>query len=62
MAYVIRISRQGGPEVMERVEVPTPSPGPGEALVRHTAIGLNFVDTYQRGGLYQMALPAVMGN
>lgn len=62
MAYVIRISRIGGPEVLELAEVPRPTPGPGEALLRQTAIGLNFIDTYQRSGLYKLALPAVMGN
>jgi NADPH2:quinone reductase len=60
--HAIRIERTGGPDVLEWVEVPTPTPGPGEALVRHTAIGVNFIDTYQRGGLYKMALPAVLGN
>ena len=62
MPHAIRIERTGGPEVLEWVEVPTPTPGPGEALVRHTAIGVNFIDTYQREGLYKMALPAVLGN
>ncbi len=62
MAYVIRISRTGGPEVLEWVEIPTRSPAAGEALVRHTAIGLNFIDMYQRSGLYKLPLPATMGN
>jgi NADPH2:quinone reductase len=62
MPNVIRIERHGGPEVMEWVELPTPSPGPGEALIRQTAVGLNFVDVYQRTGLYPMTLPAVMGS
>lgn len=62
MPHAIRISRTGGPEILEWVEIPTPTPGPGEALIRHTAIGLNFVDTYQRAGLYKLAMPAVMGN
>jgi NADPH2:quinone reductase len=62
MAYVIRISRIGGPEVLEFAEVAQPTPGPGEALLRQTAVGLNFVDTYQRTGLYKLSLPVVGGN
>src|SRR5262249_32204717 len=62
MNHVVQISRTGGPEVLEWAEAPTPTPGAGEALLRHTAIGLNFIDTYQRSGLYKMPLPAVMGN
>ena len=56
-----RITRTGGPEVLELVDVPVPTPGPGEILVRHEAIGLNFIDTYQRSGLYPVNLPAFMG-
>lgn len=62
MPHAIRIERTGGPDVFEWVEVPTPVPGPGEALIRHTAIGVNFIDTYQRSGLYKLALPAVLGS
>ena len=62
MPHVIRIERTGGPEVMEWVEVPMPAPGPGEALMRQTAVGVNFIDTYERSGLYQLPLPAVMGS
>ncbi len=58
----IQISRTGGPEVLEPVELPTPTPGPGQILVRHEAIGLNFVDTYMRSGLYPVELPAVLGS
>lgn len=58
----VRITRTGGPEVMELVDLPPPAPGPGQALVRHKAIGLNFIDTYQRAGLYPLTLPAILGN
>jgi NADPH:quinone reductase len=57
----IQISRIGGPEVLETVDLATPQPGPGEVLVRHAAIGLNFIDTYQRSGLYPLDLPGVLG-
>jgi len=58
----IRFSRAGGPEVLELVEVETPTPRPGQILVRHQAIGINFIDTYQRSGLYPMKLPAGLGS
>jgi NADPH2:quinone reductase len=51
----------GGPEVLEAVDLPVPSPGPGQILVRHQAVGLNFIDTYHRSGLYPMTMPAVLG-
>ncbi len=57
----ILISRHGGPEVLEIVEFDPSEPGPGEALVRHTAIGLNFIDTYHRTGLYPVDLPCGLG-
>ena len=57
----VQIARTGGPEVLEMVERPLPEPGPGQVRVRHAAIGLNFIDTYQRTGLYPTALPAVLG-
>ncbi|HWA80077.1 MAG TPA: quinone oxidoreductase [Acetobacteraceae bacterium] len=53
MTKAIRIHQPGGPEVMTLEDVPTPEPGPGEVLVRHAAIGLNFVDVYFRSGLYK---------
>ena len=62
MPRVIRIERTGAPEVMEWIELPTPTPGPGEVLLRQTAIGLNFVDVYQRTGLYPTPMPAVLGS
>ncbi|MBO9557201.1 MAG: quinone oxidoreductase [Caulobacter sp.] len=57
----IQAVRIGGPEVLEAVDLPIPSPGPGQILVRHQAVGLNFIDTYHRGGLYPMKMPAVLG-
>ncbi|HEX3919833.1 MAG TPA: quinone oxidoreductase [Caulobacteraceae bacterium] len=57
----IQAVRAGGPEVLEPAELPRPEPGPGQVLVRHEAIGLNFIDTYQRSGLYPMRFPAVLG-
>lgn len=58
----IQISRTGGPEVLEAVDLPKPAPGPGRILVRNEAIGLNFVDTYMRSGLYPATLPLVLGS
>ena len=58
----IRLSEYGGPEVMEYVDVDLADPGPGEATIRHTAIGLNFIDTYHRTGLYPMELPTGLGS
>jgi NADPH2:quinone reductase len=57
----IHAVRAGGPDVLEAIDVPRPSPAPGQVLVRHEAIGLNFIDTYQRSGLYPMRYPAVLG-
>jgi NADPH2:quinone reductase len=57
----IRIHAHGGPEVMKWEDVPTPEPGPGEALVRHEAVGLNFIDVYFRTGLYKASLPMTPG-
>ena len=62
MPKAIRFHNTGGPEVLQLDEVPAGEPGPGQARVRHTAIGVNFVDTYQRSGLYPMQLPQVAGN
>lgn len=59
-AVIIR--RTGGPEVLEQSSLELGAPGPGEALVRHRAIGVNFIDTYQRSGLYSLPLPAVLGS
>lgn len=57
----IRIEKTGGPEVLQAVEVETPRPGPHDILVRNQAIGVNFVETYQRSGLYPLTLPSGLG-
>ena len=62
MAKAVRYHKQGGPEVLQLDDVQVGDPGPGQVRIRHTAIGVNFVDTYQRSGLYPMQLPAVAGN
>ncbi|MBU8536915.1 quinone oxidoreductase family protein [Falsiroseomonas tokyonensis] len=62
MNHAIRIHEYGGPEKMVWEEVPVPAPKPGEALVRHKAVGLNYIDVYFRTGLYKApALPATIG-
>ncbi|MBB1040383.1 MAG: quinone oxidoreductase [Dietzia sp.] len=58
----VRISEHGGPDVLESVEVDSPTPGPGEVLVRTTSIGVNYIDTYFREGVYQTALPYIPGS
>lgn len=62
MPHAIRIHETGGPEVLRWEEVEVGSPGPGEARIRQTAVGLNFIDTYHRSGLYPLPLPAVPGS
>lgn len=57
----IRAHQYGGPEVMKLDELPTPKPGPGQALVRIEAAGVNFIDVYHRTGLYKAALPVTLG-
>ncbi len=57
----VRIARTGGREVLELADVPTPEPGSGEIRVRHEAVGLNFIDTYHRTGLYPVRLPSGLG-
>ncbi len=61
MARTIIIERQGGPDVLTLADRPVGDPGPGEIRIRHHAIGLNFIDCYQRSGLYPMKLPAALG-
>jgi NADPH2:quinone reductase len=57
----IQISRTGGPDVLETVDLPIPEPGPGQVRLRHEAIGINFIDTYHRTGLYPLKLPVTLG-
>lgn len=57
----VRLDRAGGPEVLTLQDVSLPMPGCGEVLVRHRAIGLNFIDIYQRDGLYPLAYPSGLG-
>jgi len=57
----IRIERVGGPEVLAWEEIGTAEPGPGQARIRHAAIGLNYIDIYHRSGVYPLPLPAVPG-
>ena len=61
MAHAIRFHQTGGPEVLTFDAVDLPDPGPGEVRVRHTAIGVNYIDTYHRGGLYPLPLPSGVG-
>ncbi len=61
MPHAIRFSATGGPEVLSFDAVAVGAPGPGEARVRHTAIGVNYIETYHRSGLYPLTLPSGLG-
>ena len=61
MPKAIRFEKNGGPEVLQYVDVEVGAPGPGQAQVRHHAIGLNFIDCYVRSGLYPSPLPSALG-
>jgi len=61
MPKTVQIRQYGGPEQMQLVDLPVGEPGPGEIRIRHHAIGLNFIDVYQRTGLYQNPLPLSLG-
>lgn len=61
MAKTIRIHAQGGPEVLVLEDLPVGAPGPGEIRIRHHAVGLNFIDVYQRSGVYPMPMPQALG-
>jgi len=60
--HAVRVHQTGGPEVLRWEKIELPAPAAGEARVRHTAVGLNFLDTYHRTGLYPIPLPAVLGS
>ncbi len=59
---IIQVKEHGGPEKMQIVEVPKPAPGPGQALVKISASGVNFIDVYFRTGLYKAEFPITLGN
>jgi NADPH:quinone reductase len=61
MTHAIRVHAVGGPEVLVWEQVPTPDPGPGQVLIQHAAVGLNFMDVYFRSGLYKTPLPMTPG-
>src|SRR5690606_21491786 len=61
MVHAIRIHQHGGPEVMTWEEIEVGEPGEGQVRLKHRAIGLNYIDTYHRSGLYKISLPAVIG-
>ena len=62
MTRAIRIQKTGGPDVLQWEEIDVGQPGEGQARVRHTAIGVNFIDTYHRSGLYPLPLPSGLGS
>lgn len=62
MTRVVAVNQSGGPEVLSVEDWPVGTPGPGQVLLEQKAIGLNFIDTYQRSGLYPQQLPFVAGN
>jgi len=62
MPHAIRFDTNGGPDVLQWKEVTVGDPGPGEARVRHTAVGVNYIDTYHRSGLYKLTLPSGIGS
>jgi len=57
----VQIQKTGGPDVLNVIDLPKPTPAAGQILIKHAAIGLNFIDTYQRVGLYPLELPTVLG-
>jgi NADPH2:quinone reductase len=61
MPHAIRFHKTGGPEVLQWEDVNVPAPGAGEVQIRHKAVGLNYIDTYHRTGLYPMTLPSGIG-
>ncbi len=61
MPYAVRFHQTGGPEVLLKEEITVEDPAPGEARIRHEAVGLNYIDTYHRSGLYPLPLPSGLG-
>src|SRR6202795_1634646 len=62
MTKAIRFHQTGGPEVLRWEDIEVGEPGEGQARVRHTAVGVNFIDTYHRSGLYPLPLPSGLGS
>jgi NADPH2:quinone reductase len=62
MAHAIRFEKSGGPDVLSWQQVEVGKPGQGQVRLRHTAVGLNYIDTYQRSGLYPMPMPSGLGS
>jgi NADPH2:quinone reductase len=62
MPHAIRFEKPGGPEVLQWQEVPLGKPGQGQVRLRHTAVGLNYIDTYHRSGLYPLPMPSGLGS
>ena len=61
-ANVVRVAQLGGPEMMHLVQENLPPPGLGQVQIRHTAIGFNYIDIYQRSGIYPLELPTGLGH
>ena len=62
MVHAVRIHQQGGPEVLKWESVEVPAPGPGQVRLKQHAVGVNYIDVYQRSGLYKLPLPFVAGS
>ena len=62
MIHAIRVHKPGGPEALRWDQIEVGAPGPGQVRLRHTAIGLNFIDVYQRTGFYPLPLPFILGS
>src|SRR5262245_11634068 len=62
MATVVCIHQTGGPDVLRLEDIAVGEPGAGQVRIRHTAIGVNFIDTYHRSGLYPLPLPSGLGS
>src|SRR2546423_14739173 len=62
MAHAIRFDKPGGPDVLTWQTVEVGTPGQGQVPLRHTAVGLNYIDTYHRSGLYQLPMPSGLGS